>query len=106
LRRALEGGADIIGVNSRNLKTFQVSLDTLADMASSIPNHVLRVAESGIDDGAEIRELHAAGYQAFLIGEALMRAEDPGKKLQQLLQDAGWYSPSTSASSHWRGTVQ
>ncbi|HKV93288.1 MAG TPA: indole-3-glycerol phosphate synthase TrpC [Candidatus Angelobacter sp.] len=106
LRRALEGGADIIGVNSRNLKTFQVSLDTLADMASSIPNHVLRVAESGIDGGAEIRELHAAGYQAFLIGEALMRAEDPGKKLQQLLQDAGWYSPSTSASSHWRGTVQ
>ncbi|HZS28572.1 MAG TPA: indole-3-glycerol phosphate synthase TrpC [Candidatus Angelobacter sp.] len=106
LRRALEGGADIIGVNSRNLKTFQVSLDTLADMASSIPNHVLRVAESGIDGGAEIRELHAAGYQAFLIGEALMRAEDPGKKLQQLLQDAGWYSPSTSTSSHWRGTVQ
>lgn len=106
LKRALEGGADIIGVNSRNLKTFQVSLDILADMASSIPNHVLRVAESGIDGGSEIRELHAAGYQAFLIGEALMRAEDPGKKLQQLLQDAGWYSPSTSASPHWRGTVQ
>lgn len=106
LRRALEGGADIIGVNSRNLKTFQVNMDTLADMASSIPNHVLRVAESGIDGGAEIRELHVAGYQAFLIGEALMRAEDPGQKLQQLLQDAGWYSPSTSASPHWRGTVQ
>jgi indole-3-glycerol phosphate synthase len=106
LKRALEGGADIIGVNSRNLKTFQVSLDTLADMAGSIPNHVLRVAESGIDSGAEIRELHAAGYQAFLIGEALMRAEDPGQKLQQLLQEAGWYSPSTSASPHWRGTVQ
>jgi len=106
LKRALEGGADIIGVNSRNLKTFQVSLDVVADMASSIPNHVLRVAESGIDSGAEIRELHGAGYQAFLIGEALMRAEDPGKKLQQLLQEAGWYSPSASASPHWRGTVQ
>jgi indole-3-glycerol phosphate synthase len=106
LRRALEGGADIIGVNSRNLKTFQVSLDTVIDLAGSIPNHVLRVAESGIDSGAEIRELHAAGYQAFLIGEALMRAEDPGQKLQQLLQEAGWYSPSTSASPHWRGTVQ
>jgi hypothetical protein len=50
--------------------------------------------------------LHAAGYQAFLIGEALMRAEDPGQKLQQLLQDPGWYSPSASASPHWRGTVQ
>ncbi|HEY1937389.1 MAG TPA: indole-3-glycerol phosphate synthase TrpC [Candidatus Angelobacter sp.] len=106
LKRALEGGADIIGVNSRNLKTFQVSLDTVVDMASSIPNHVLRVAESGIDSGAEIRELHAAGYQAFLIGEALMRAEDPGLKLQHLLQEAGWYSPSASASPHWRGTVQ
>ncbi|HEY3769157.1 MAG TPA: indole-3-glycerol phosphate synthase TrpC [Candidatus Angelobacter sp.] len=106
LRRALEGGADIIGVNSRNLKTFQVSQDTVLDLASSIPNHVLRVAESGIASGAEIRELHSAGYQAFLIGEALMRAEDPGQKLQQLLQEAGWYSPSTSASSHWRGTVQ
>lgn len=106
LKRALEGGADIIGVNSRNLKTFQVSLDTVLDMASSIPNHVLRVAESGIDSGAEIREMHAAGYQAFLIGEALMRAEDPGLKLQQLLQEAGWYSPSTAASPRWRGTVQ
>jgi indole-3-glycerol phosphate synthase len=106
LKRAIEGGADIIGVNSRNLKTFQVSLDTLIDLAESIPNHVLRVAESGIDSGAEIRELHAAGYQAFLIGEALMRAEDPGQKLQQLLQDAGWYSPSASASPNWRGTVQ
>jgi indole-3-glycerol phosphate synthase len=106
LRRALEGGADIIGVNSRNLKTFQVSLDTLCDMAASIPNHVLRVAESGIDSGADIRELHSSGYQAFLIGEALMRAEDPGQKLQQLLQEAGWYSPSESSSQHWRGTVQ
>lgn len=106
LKRAIEGGADIIGVNSRNLKTFQVSMDTLIDLAESIPNHVLRVAESGIDSGAEIRELHGAGYQAFLIGETLMRAEDPGQKLQQLLQDAGWYSPSTSASPHWRGTVQ
>jgi len=106
LKRALDGGADIIGVNSRNLKTFHVSLDTLVDLADSIPNHVLRVAESGIDSGAEIRELHASGYQAFLIGEALMRAEDPGQKLQQLLQEAGWYSPSESASPHWRGTVQ
>jgi indole-3-glycerol phosphate synthase len=75
-------------------------------MAGSIPNHVLRVAESGIDNGAEVRELHSAGYQAFLVGEALMRAEDPGQKLQQILQEAGWYSPSIAASPHWRGTVQ
>jgi indole-3-glycerol phosphate synthase len=106
LKRALEGGADVIGVNSRDLKTFHVSLDTLIEMAESIPNHVLRIAESGIDKGSDIRELHAAGYQAFLIGEALMRAEDPGQQLQQLLHDAGWYSPSASSSPHWRGTVQ
>jgi indole-3-glycerol phosphate synthase len=106
LKRAIDGGADIIGVNSRNLRTFQVSLDTLIDIADCIPNHVLRVAESGIDSGAEIRELHGAGYQAFLIGEALMRAEDPGQKLQQILQEAGWYSPSMPDSPHWRGTVQ
>src|SRR5947209_17392571 len=84
LKRALEGGADIIGVNSRNLKTFQVSMDTLIDLAESIPNHGLRVAEIGMDIGLAIRALDAAGYQAFLIGDALMRAEDPGQKLQQL----------------------
>ncbi len=106
LKRAMDGGADIIGVNSRDLRTFQVSLDTVIELASSIPNHILRVAESGIDSGAEIREMHGAGYQAFLIGEALMRAEDPGQKLQQLLQEAGWYSPSITSSPNWRGTVQ
>jgi indole-3-glycerol phosphate synthase len=106
LKRALDGGADIIGVNSRDLRTFQVNLDTVVELGSGIPNHILRVAESGIDSGAEIRELHGAGYQAFLIGEALMRAEDPGQKLQQLLQEAGWYSPSITASPNWRGTVQ
>jgi indole-3-glycerol phosphate synthase len=106
LKRALDGGADIVGVNSRDLKTFHVSLHTLLDIAESIPGHVLKIAESGIEKGSDIRDLHGAGYQAFLIGEALMRAEDPGKKLQQLLHDAGWYSPSTKSSSNWRGTVQ
>lgn len=106
LRRALEGGADVIGVNSRDLKTFHVSLDTAVELAESIPSHVLKIAESGIEKGDDVRELHAAGYQAFLVGETLMRAEDPGKKLQQLLQDAGWYSPSQSSSPNWRGTVQ
>ena len=105
LRRAMEGGAEIVGVNSRDLRTFQINLDVVMDLASIIPNHVLRVAESGIDKGAEIRELHASGYQAFLVGEALMRADDPGKKLQQLLQDAE-YSASQAASPNWRGTVQ
>jgi indole-3-glycerol phosphate synthase len=106
LQRALEGGADIIGINSRDLRTFQVNLDTAMELGSLMPNHVLRVAESGISSGAEIKELHSFGYQAFLIGETLMRAEDPGKKLQQLLREAGWYSQSATTSNGWRGTVQ
>lgn len=106
LKRALDGGADVIGVNSRDLKNFHVSLDTAMEIAESIPSHVLKIAESGIEKGEDMRELHTAGYQAFLVGETLMRADDPGKKLQQLLQDAGWYSPSQSSSANWRGTVQ
>lgn len=106
LQRALEGGADIIGINSRDLRTFQVNLDTAMELGTLIPNHILRVAESGIGSGAEIKELHSFGYQAFLIGETLMRAEDPGKKLQQLLREAGWYSQPATASTGWRGTVQ
>jgi indole-3-glycerol phosphate synthase len=106
LQRAMEGGADIIGVNSRDLRTFQVNLNTVMELSSLIPNHVLRVAESGITTGAEIKELHSFGYQAFLLGETLMRAEEPGKHLAQLLQEAGWYSQSAAASQGWRGTVQ
>jgi len=106
LKRALDAGAEIIGVNSRDLRTFQVNLDTVMELSSLIPNHMLRVAESGISSGTEIRELHSFGYQAFLIGESLMRAEDPGKKLQQLLHDAGWYSQSPATSPGWRGIVQ
>jgi indole-3-glycerol phosphate synthase len=106
LQRALEGGAEIVGVNSRDLRTFQVNLDTLGELSSLLPNHVLRVAESGITGGGEIKELHSFGYQAFLIGETLMRAEEPGKKLQQILQEAGWYPQSATASTGWRGTVQ
>ena len=106
LKRALEGGAEVIGVNNRDLKTFHVSLDTAIEMAEGIPSHILKIAESGIEKGKDIRELHTAGYQAFLIGETLMRAEDPGKRLQQLLQEAGWYSPSESSSANWRGTLQ
>jgi indole-3-glycerol phosphate synthase len=106
LQRALDGGAESIGVNSRDLKTFQVNLNTALDLASRIPNHILRIAESGIDCGADIRELHGSGYQAFLIGETLMRADDPGQKLQQLLQDVGPCPPYTSTAVPWRGTVQ
>jgi indole-3-glycerol phosphate synthase len=106
LKRALDGGADTVGVNSRDLRSFEVNLNTLIEIGETIPSHILRIAESGIEKGADIRELHTSGYQAFLIGETLMRANDPGQKLQELLQEAGWYSPSATASPNWRGTLQ
>lgn len=105
LQRAIDGGADIIGVNSRDLRTFEVKLDTVWKLAAKIPSSALRIAESGIGKGAEIREFYDFGYQAFLIGETLMRADDPGKKLRQILEDAGFYPQLTTAPAEWRGTI-
>ena len=105
LQRAIDGGADIIGVNSRDLRTFEVKLDTIWEMAAKIPSSALRIAESGIVKGSEIREFYDFGYQAFLIGETLMRADDPGKKLRQILEEAGFYPQLTTAPAEWRGTI-
>ncbi|MBZ5571367.1 MAG: indole-3-glycerol phosphate synthase TrpC [Acidobacteriia bacterium] len=88
LRRALDAGCDLIGVNNRDLRTFKVDLQTALQLAGLIPNTVLRVAESGIRSGADVARLRTAGYQAFLIGESLMRAESPGKALRELLAEA------------------
>ena len=85
LKQALDAGFDLIGVNSRDLKTFKVNLQTAFDLAAEFPANVVRVAESGIHSGEDIRRLQDAGYQAFLIGESLMRAEHPGDALRALL---------------------
>lgn len=105
LQRAVDGGADIIGVNSRDLRTFEVKPDTLWKLAAKIPPNALRIAESGITKGAEIREFYDSGYQAFLIGETLMRADEPGKKLRQILEEAGFYPQLTATPAEWRGIV-
>jgi indole-3-glycerol phosphate synthase len=105
LQRAIDGGANIIGVNSRDLRTFEVKLDTVWELAAKIPAGTLRIAESGIAKGSEIREFYDFGYQAFLIGETLMRADDPGKKLRQILEEAGFYPQLTTAPAEWRGTI-
>src|SRR3954471_22356385 len=76
--RAAAIGADLIGVNCRNLRTFEVDLRVALELADKLPPSTLKVAESGIKSAADIRTLRAAGYAAFLIGESLMRAEDPG----------------------------
>ncbi len=88
LQRALDAGCDLIGINSRNLRTFEVNLDTAFRLAKKIPSTCVRVAESGIQSGADLARLRAAGYEAFLIGEWLMRAERPGEALAKLMGEA------------------
>ena len=88
LQRALDAGCDLIGVNSRDLRTFAVDLATAFRLAEKIPARCVRVAESGIHGGADLARLKAAGYDAFLIGESLMKAERPGEALTILLEEA------------------
>jgi indole-3-glycerol phosphate synthase len=88
LRRAVEAGCTLIGVNNRDLKTFKVDLETSFRLADSIPESALSVAESGIHSGADVARLRAAGYQAFLIGESLMKPKSPGEALRGLLTEA------------------
>jgi indole-3-glycerol phosphate synthase len=88
LKRAVDSGCDLIGINNRDLRTFKVDLETAFRLADQFPKHALRVAESGIHSGADIAKLRAAGYQAFLIGESLMSAARPGEALQTLMADA------------------
>jgi indole-3-glycerol phosphate synthase len=83
-----ESGADAIGVNNRNLKSFDVSLDTSLELVDRIPSTVVRVTESGIATPDDVTRLRAAGYDAFLIGESLMRQLDPGTALAALLAEA------------------
>ena len=83
---AVASGADIIGVNARDLATFEMRLDRVEVLAVELPADRVRVAESGIHDAAVVARLHRAGYDAFLVGEHLVRAEDPAAALRDLLQ--------------------
>jgi indole-3-glycerol phosphate synthase len=83
-----ETGADAIGVNNRDLKTFEVSAETSMALAGRIPESVVRVTESGIATRDDIARLRKAGFDAFLIGESLMRQPDPGAALTELLKGA------------------
>jgi len=80
-----ETGAQAIGVNNRDLKTFEVTLETSIALVERIPPTVVRVTESGISTAADIARLRSAGFNAFLIGESLMRQPDPGTALKDLL---------------------
>jgi len=85
LDKALSAGADIIGINNRDLKNFSTDLKTSMELASSIPGDKIVVSESGIHTRGDIEILMKAGIHCFLIGETLMRAGDMGAKLGELL---------------------
>lgn len=86
LDRALRVAPALIGVNNRDLRTFETSLQTAVDLGRRIPASIHRVAESGIYTTADIELLEGAGYSTFLVGESLMREADPGAALTSLLE--------------------
>lgn len=85
VKAAVGSGARLIGVNNRDLRTFEVKLETSLRLADKMPSDVVRVAESGIHSSADIRQLRSAGYEAFLVGEHLMKSDDPVAALRALL---------------------
>lgn len=82
MQRAVECGANLIGVNNRNLHTFEVSLETSISLAQDAD--AILISESGLNSAADLSRLHDAGYRGFLIGESLMRSEDPEAALREL----------------------
>src|SRR5438270_10449311 len=88
LRRALTAGACIVGVNNRNLHTLEVHTETSLELVEMIPNDRIAVSESGLRSPEDLRKLRASGFDAFLIGESLMREADPGAALGRLIAAA------------------
>ena len=84
LERALQVPARLLGINNRNLRTFEVSLDTTLDLRDAVPRDRILVTESGIVAPADVARMRAAGVEAFLVGETFMREPDPGMALQRL----------------------
>lgn len=97
-RRDLEslsaGGWEIVGINNRDLRSFEVRLERSIEMLPRLPQSALKVAESGISSAADVEKLADAGFQAFLIGESLLLAEQPDAKLRELLSRVEGRTPS------------
>lgn len=85
VNKALDGGAGVVGINNRDLRTLEVDLGTTERLLSLVPAGTVVVSESGISEREQVRRLEALGVDALLIGEALMRAEDPVVKIRELL---------------------
>ncbi|HKP47420.1 MAG TPA: indole-3-glycerol phosphate synthase TrpC [Pyrinomonadaceae bacterium] len=86
MKRAGECGARLIGVNNRDLRTFQVALSISEQCVAVAPPDAILISESGLRDGQDLQRLRSGGYDGFLIGEALMTANDPGEALRSLLR--------------------
>lgn len=84
LAQSLCNTVDIVGVNNRNLKTFETSIQTSIDLSAQIPASFVKISESGLSDAATILELYNYGYKGFLIGETFMKTENPGAALAAL----------------------
>lgn len=87
LHKSIMPSLDMLGVNNRNLKTFEVSLETSKKLSSLIPDDFVKVSESGISSVEAIKELQPYGYKGFLIGENFMKTENPGKSAMQFIKD-------------------
>ncbi|MGC2619249.1 MAG: indole-3-glycerol phosphate synthase TrpC [Acidobacteriaceae bacterium] len=98
LARVRDLGCDACGVNNRDLRTFEVTLETSLRLAASLPANAVHVAESGIHTAADIRALRDAGFHAFLIGESLMRQPHPGSALAALLQSVASREPASATA--------
>jgi indole-3-glycerol phosphate synthase len=85
LHKAVMPSLDMLGVNNRNLKTFEVSLETSKSLSNLIPNDFVKVSESGISNIEAIKELQPYGYQGFLIGENFMKTDNPGKSATEFI---------------------
>ncbi|MGM0553030.1 MAG: indole-3-glycerol phosphate synthase TrpC [Pseudomonadota bacterium] len=89
LERARRIGADLIGINNRDLRSFETRLETTLELQDQVPESALLVTESGIHTREDVARLREAGVNAFLVGEAFMRTEDPGRALGRLFRDEG-----------------
>lgn len=99
MSRAAGAGARIIGVNNRDLQTFEVNLKTSLELVEMIPETCIAVSESGIRAQADLERLHAAGFDAFLVGEHLMTMPEPATGLRELLAGAMAQQPSSAGST-------
>ncbi len=101
---ALDAGARIVGVNNRNLRTLEVDVQASEELIAKMPAEVVGVSESGLRTAADVLRLRSLGYRAFLIGERLMTAADPGEQLKQLLASTAAGTEDTKVTKDTKGT--